>query len=174
MGLFLMLGIGQPQSQAQSADDLQIGFVNPQNILQRMPEMQAVRQRLQNFAERKQNELAEKEQEFQSQVQEYQQKESVISDAAKEREEERLGELRAELQQMSAEMQQEYQERQMELVSPLFEDIENAISEVAAERGLTFVLNTTTSNGDVIVLYASDEMQRNNDITNAVLERLEL
>lgn len=169
----LLFGVDQQKSHAQSSE-LEIGFVNQQTILNKMPDMKAVQQRLQNYVERKQEEISEREQDFQRQVQEYQQKESVISESAKTREEERLGELRAELQQMSYDLQEEYQERQQELIEPLFEKIQAAINEVAAERGLTFVLNTNTINGDVIVLYASPEAQSNYDITNDVVDRVEM
>jgi outer membrane protein len=37
---------------------------------------------------------------------------------------------------------------------------------------LTYVLNTTTSSGDAIILYASDEAQEKYDITDQVMQQL--
>ena len=51
-----------------TAQDMRIGFVDPQVILQRMPEMRAVEQRFQNFVQRKQEEIGNKEQEFQTEL----------------------------------------------------------------------------------------------------------
>src|SRR5690625_2269325 len=65
------------------AQDMKIGFVEPRAVLERMPEMRAVQQRLQNFAERKQNELIQKERELQTELEAYQQKVGVISEQAK-------------------------------------------------------------------------------------------
>jgi len=159
---------------AQQKQDLEVGYVDPQAILNKMPEMKAVQQRLQNFIEKKRKELASKQQDFQQQVSEYQQKESVISESAKKKEEERLGKLNSELQQMQGQIQQEVQQKQQELVGPLLDQIDAAISTVAQDMGLTYVINRTTSQGDVIVLYASEEAQNKYDITDQVMEELDI
>lgn len=154
------------------AQDTKIGYVDPQVILSKMPEMKAVQQRLENFIQRKQEELAAKQQNFQNEVAEYQKKVAVISEEAKAEEEKRLGELNAELRQYQMQIQQEVQQKQQELVGPLLEQINAAISTVAQEQGLTYVLNTTTSTGDVIILYASDEAQQKYNITDKVMREL--
>lgn len=168
----LIAGFGMTDATAQVQEELKIGYVDPQAILSKMPEMKAVQQRLQNFAQRKQQELANKEQTFQQQVTEYQQKSAVISEDAKTKEEERLGQLNAELQQFQQQIQQEYQQKQQELVGPLLQQIESAINTVASDMNLTYVLNTTTSNGDVIVLYASPDAREKYDITDQVMQQL--
>lgn len=171
--LIFMGFAGVSTSNAQQ-DNLEIGYVNPQSILNKMPEMKAVQQRLQNFVENKREEMAQKQQDFQQQVTEYQQKESVISENAKQKEEERLGKLNAELQQFQSQIQEEVQQKQQELVSPLLDQIDSAVSTVAQGMNLTYVINTTTSNGDVIVLYASDEAQQKYDITDQVMDELDM
>lgn len=155
-----------------SAQELKIGYVEPQAILAKMPEMKAVQQRLQNFAERKQQELAQKEQELNTEITNYQQKASVISEDAKAREEERLGKLNAELQQFRGQLQQQMQQKQQELVGPLLDQIGTAIDQVANNMNLTYVLNTTTSSGDAIILYASDDAKAKYDITDQVMQQL--
>lgn len=167
--LTLVATAGVSQSQAQ---EIKIGYVEPQAILAKMPEMKAVQQRLQNFAERKQKELAQKEQEFSSEVEQYEKKSAVISDQAKQKEEERLGKLNAQLQQFRTQLQREIQQKQQELVGPLLEQIGKAIDQVAQDMNLTYVINTTTSSGDAIILYASDEAQQKYDITDQVMVQL--
>ncbi|MDR8389786.1 OmpH family outer membrane protein [Aliifodinibius sp. S!AR15-10] len=157
---------------AQAQNNLSIGYVDPQAILSKMPEMKAVQQRLQNFADRKRQELQDKQASFQEQVTAYQQKSAVISEEAKQKEEQRLGQLQTELQQFQTQLQQEIQQKQQELVGPLLQQIEEAINTVAEERGLTYVLNTTTSNGDVIILYASPSAREQYDITDQVMQQL--
>ncbi|MDX1636564.1 MAG: OmpH family outer membrane protein [Balneolaceae bacterium] len=157
---------------AQAQDDLSIGYVDPQAILNKMPEMKAVQQRLQNFADRKRQELQDKQANFQQEVSAYQQKSAVISEEAKKKEEERLGQLQAELQQFQTQLQQEIQQKQQELVGPLLQQIEEAINAVAERRDLTYVLNTTTSNGDVIILYASPDAREQYNITDPVMREL--
>ncbi|MDZ7690007.1 MAG: OmpH family outer membrane protein [Balneolaceae bacterium] len=157
---------------AKAQDNLTIGYVDPQAILSKMPEMKAVQQRLQNFRDRKVQELQEKQSQFQQQLSAYQQKSTVISEEAKKKEEERLGQLQSELQQFQTQLQQEIQQKQQELVGPLLQQIEEAINKVAEERGLTYVLNTTTSQGDVIILYASPSAREQYDITDPVMQQL--
>ncbi|SMO77418.1 OmpH family outer membrane protein [Fodinibius sediminis] len=172
--LLCLFFIGFAGTSSAQAQQLEIGYVDPQAILSRMPEMKAVQQRLQNFMEKKRNELDTKRQEYQQQVSQYQQKESVISESAKQKEEERLGQLGAELQEFQSQLQQEVQQKQQELVGPLLDQIDTAIGTVANDMGLTYVLNTTTSNGDVIILYASDEAQQKYDITDEVMAELDM
>ncbi|MEX0844804.1 MAG: OmpH family outer membrane protein [Balneolaceae bacterium] len=160
------------QAQAQTQEEIKIGYVNPQAVLAKMPEMRAIQQRLQNFAERKQQELMQKERSFQQAVSEYEQKAGVISQEANQREQERLVQMQEELQLAQQEAEQALQQRREELLGPMFTQIGTAIDAVAEDMGLTYVLNTTTSNGDLIILYASDEYQEKYDITNAVMQEL--
>jgi outer membrane protein len=159
-------------STANAQQDLQIGYVDPQAVMNKMPEMKAVQQRLQNFIDKKRQEFSDKQADFQKQVSEYQQKEAVISDEAKQKEQERLGKLNAELQQYQTQTQQEIQKKQQELISPLLDQIDSAVSKVAKRMGLTYVINTNTSGGDVIILYASDEAKQKYNITEQVMNEL--
>ena len=157
---------------AHAQEEMQIGFVNPQAVLAKMPEMRAVQQRLQNFAEQKQQELKQKEDAFQQEYNNYQSKASVISDAANEREQQRLGQMQQDLITAQQEAEQALQTRREELLGPLFEQIATAIDAVAQQMNLSYVLNTTTSTGDLIILYASEEYQSKYDITEAVMKEL--
>ncbi|MEX0610121.1 MAG: OmpH family outer membrane protein [Balneolaceae bacterium] len=157
---------------AKAQEEVKIGYVNPQAVLAKMPEMKAIQQRLQNFAERKQSELTQKEREFQNEVSTYEQKAGVISEDANRREQERLGQLQQELANAQQQAEQELQQKREELLGPLFTQIGTAIDAVANQMNLSYVLNTTTSSGDLIILYASDEYQSKYDITDPVMQEL--
>ncbi len=173
-GFVFVIGLTAPVEIAQAQDQLTIGYVDPSMIMRSMPEMAAIERRLQNFVERKRQEFTEKEANFNQEVEQYQQKIAVISEEAQRQEEQRLAELNLELQEFQQNFQQEIQERQYTLLEPLLDKIQGAIEEVASERNMTFVLNTMTNQGDFIILYASDEAQQNYDITDAVMQRLDL
>ena len=158
-------------AKAQEAE-MKIGYVNPQAVLAKMPEMAAIQKRLQNFTEKKQQELLQKEQSFQQQVAEYEQKAGVRTEEANQREQQRLAQLQQDLSTAQQEAEQALQQRRQELLGPMFTQIGTAIDAVAEDMGLTYVLNTTTSSGDLIILYASDEYQQKYDITNAVMQEL--
>ncbi len=174
ISLLCFFAVGFSSLSTAQAQEMEIGYVDPQAILNKMPEMKAVQQRLQNFVERKRGEFTSKQQDFQQQLTEYQQKADVMNESARQREEERLGELNAELQQYQSQIQQEIQEKQQELVSPLLDQIDNAVGNVAESMGLTYVINTTTSQGDMIILYASDEAQEKYNITDQVMQELDI
>lgn len=169
LSFFIALGAAD---YAQAQDEPQIGFVNPQAILAKMPEMAAIQKRLQNFAEQKQKELMEQEQTFQNEVAQYEQRAGVISDEANRKEQERLGQMQNDLLSAQQEAEQALQAKRQELVGPLFSQIGTAINTVAERMGLSYVLNTTTSSGDQIILYASQEYQQKYDITEPVMQEL--
>lgn len=171
---FAVLCISFLAATPAEAQDMEIGFVEPRAILERMPEMRAVQQRLQNFAERKQNELAQKERELQTEMELYQQKVGVISEQARQEEEERLTQLDQEFRQLQSEAQEELQQQRSELMAPLLQQIQQAIDTVASRQGLDYVLNTTTSTGDVIILYVSPAVQEEFDITSDVMAELDI
>jgi outer membrane protein len=171
---FAILCISLLAAAPAEAQDMKIGFVEPRAILERMPEMRAVQQRLQNFAERKQNELVQKERELQTEMELYQQKVGVISEQARQDEEARLTQLDQEFRQLQSEAQQELQQQRAELMAPLLQQIQKSIDTVAQRKGLDYVLNTTTSTGDVIILYVSPAVQEEFDITNDVMTELDI
>ncbi|MEP2447528.1 hypothetical protein A8B79_02880 [Balneola sp. EhC07] len=165
--LFTLLLTGNTQAQ-----ELKIGFVNPQAILNRMPEMKAVQQRLKNFADRKSLEIQQKEAEFQNAVNVYEQKKDVISATAKAKDEEELQKMSEALNEATRKAQQDIQDKQNELLGPLQSQIGSAINTVADKQGLSYVLNITTSNGERIILYASQAYAAEYDITDAVMVQL--
>ncbi len=182
-GIILVLGLvatllGSPLVQPATAQgsgsesDIKIGYVDPQAILSKMPEMKAVQQKLRNFAERKQQELQQKQQSFQQQLEQFQDKSAVISEQAKKEQQQKLGEMNSQLQQFQTQIQQEIQKKQQELMEPVYGQIEKAIDAVASRQDLSYVLNTTTTNGDVIILYASDSAKEKYDITDQVMREL--
>jgi outer membrane protein len=171
--ILFVMGFGESKKiYAQTTEEVKIGYVNPQAILQNMPEMKAVQQRIQNFALRKQQELLAKEEAFQAEVTTYQQKIGVISAEAQAAEEERLGRLQNEFIQAQQSAETELEQKRQELVGPLLEQIGNAISVVAKRMELTYVLNTTTSTGDLVILYVSEKYAAENNITESVMVEL--
>lgn len=156
------------------AQDLKIGYVDPQSILQKMPAMAAVQKKLQNYGAKKQQDLTTQQNNYQQALQEYQQKAAVLSDEAKQKQQQNLQKMRQQLTQANQQAQQDMQQKQQELVAPLLQQVQDAINKVAKEMNLTYVINTMTSSGDYIILYASDSAQQKYDITQKVEDELNL
>lgn len=154
------------------AQDVRIGMVDAGEVLSEMPELTSVQDQLEGFANRKRRQFAQMESQFVQARQEFEQKVAVISEQARQNEQQQLSEMAAELQQFQQEYQQELMMRQEELISPLRDRIMDAINEVAADMNLAYVVNRMVNNGDMVVLYASDEMRNNFDITDRVKSRM--
>lgn len=161
------------QVQAQT-QELRIGVVDAGRILMMMPELENVSDQLDGFTNRKRREFAQLEAEFLRAREEFEQKVAVISESARRAEQERLSGLALRLQQFQMEYQQELMERQEALIAPLRDRIMNTINDVANELGLAYVINQMVNNGDMVVLYASPRMRENYDITNRVMDRMNI
>jgi outer membrane protein len=155
-----------------NAQQVRIGVVDATQVLAEMPELTTISDQLEGFTTRKRREFAQLETEFVQAREEFEQKVAVISESARQAEQERLAEMAARLQQFQQEYQQELLERQEALIEPLRTRILNAINEVAEDLGLAYVLNRMVNNGDMVVLYMSEEMSNRYDITNRVREKL--
>ncbi len=167
--LFLPLTGNQAYSQ-----ELKTGFVDYYAILDQMPEMRAVEQRLQNFYRDKLAEYQGKEREMQTAFEEYQIRSEVLSDAARQREEQRLNDLSLELRQFQTVFQQELQQRRSQLMRPLLEQLQAAIDRVARQHDIDFILQTTTATGDSVILWIAPEVRQQYDLTNAVMQSMDI
>lgn len=150
---------------------LKVGIMNPDDVLDAMPEAAQVQTDLENFAEERQAAFQQRYQSWIEEVTAF--SESVeagqLSDAEQAAEEERLSDMQEEITNMQQNLEREIQQRQAELFNPLLVKVEDAMSEVAEELGLDFVLNKTSNTGDPIIYYASE---RATDITQQVIEKL--
>lgn len=155
-----------------SAQETKIGFVSPQAILDRMPEMKAIQQRLTNFQDRQRIKLQNEDAALQQAAQTYEQKKDVISATANATELAKLQKMAEDFQKSQQEVQVAIQDKRRELLGPLNQQISEAIDAVAAKMGLSYVLNTVTSTGDLVILYASQEYGTKYNITDAVMVEL--
>lgn len=154
------------------AQELKIGYLNPQEVLQRMPETASVEKQLSDLAQSRQTSFTTRVQKFQTDVQRFQQNAAVMSNDAREKEEQRLIAEEEALQGLQTEIQEELATKRNELLRPLLEKIDSAISAVAKELSLTYVINETTSQGESILLFISDDGKNSLNITEKVLAKI--
>lgn len=159
------------------AQDFKIGYVDPRVILDRMPEAKAIQQQIQNLYERKSTDLSDKQRELQNEIELYQQKEGVISEQARQEEEERLILMDQEIRQLQTDVQQEIQQQQLELMTPLIEKIRSSVNQVASQQDLDLVLDIAPSGYSILdrtIIQTSPELQANFNITQQVIDDLGL
>lgn len=150
---------------------LKVGIMNPDDVLDAMPEATQVQADLESFAQERQAAFQQRYRTWIEEVTAYSERVEAgeISEAEQAAEEERLAEMQEEVTNMQQNLEREIQQRQAELFNPLLIKVEDAMAEVAEEMGLDFVLNKTSNTGDPIVYYASE---RATDITQQVIEKL--
>lgn len=162
---FLLLFVVNVTAFAQ----LEIGFMNAQEVLSQMPERSSVEQKLNDFIQQKRLQLQQRTTAFQDSVAEYQQNKASMSQAQITQEEQQLTKLETQLRQFQQNIQQQIQQRRSSLLQPLYQKMDQAIATVAENRNLDFVINEATSSGEQIIYYAASEQL---NITDEVLKQI--
>lgn len=153
--------------QTAVAQDVKIGYTEPNLIISQMAEYRSIMEQLQALAEGGQAEYQELVQTYQTDVTDYQKKQALLSQEVRQSREEQLIAKQTEIQQFLQSKEQELAEKELELLGPLLEKVQNAINEVAQEQGLNLILSAQPGTAPVI-LYADESM----DITEAVMNKL--
>ena len=146
---------------------LDIGYLNTQEVMTQMPERSQVQQELNSFIQEKRQELQQKTTEFQDAVAEFQQNQDSMSETEIQNREQQLAQMETEMTQFRQGLQQQIQQRRAKLLEPLYNKMNEAISTVAERNDLDFVINEATTNGESVVYYAASEKL---DITEQVLQ----
>jgi outer membrane protein len=150
------------------AQDLQIGFTDPNMIVAQMPEYQDVLEEMQSTYQSGQQEYQALIKKYQASLEDYQDKQALMSEATRKKREAELTQMQQKIQQFLSQKQQEMGQREAELIQPLLEKVQGAIDQVAEEQNLDLVLSTQAGNSSVILYAANDEM----DITAEVMSEL--
>lgn len=150
---------------------LKVGIMHPDDVLDALPETSQIEAELQQY-------IQERQQSFESQYQEWieemtafseKSENNELSEEEEQQEQERLSEREQELNNLQNRIQNQIQQKQNELFNPLLTRVEEAMAEVSSERGIDYVINKQTTQGDPIVYYSSE---RATDITEYVIEKL--
>jgi Skp family chaperone for outer membrane proteins len=146
---------------------LDIGYLNTQEVMSQMPNRSEVEQELNSFIQQKRTELQQRTTEFQDAVAQFQQNQQNMSESEIQKREKQLSQMEAEMTQYQRGLQQQIQQRRAKLLQPLYNTMNDAISTVAEKNNLDFVINEATSTGENVVYYAASEKM---DITDQVLQ----
>jgi outer membrane protein len=149
---------------------LKIGYVDSNTILDKLPDAQDARKRLDAMVQEWQAEINKMEQEWKTKYNDYDRRKLVLTDAA-----------RAELEGDLIKLEQQiidYRDKrfgtngelfvkQEEIMKPIQNRIFNVIQAIALEDDLDYVFDRS---GDIMLLYARER----HDLTARVLERLNI
>ncbi len=156
--LFILCGV-------QAQQTLKIGHVNIQELVQKHPAMDSIKvllQKEQTEMEEVYNEMLE---EHEARIQKFENESDSYSDFVKKTKQEEILEQAQKIQNYNQSAQQQLQQRNMELIQPIYQQINQEITNIAGQNHFTYVLDVSTGS----VAYISPESE---DITPLVLERI--
>ncbi len=162
----LLLGVLWLAGGAQAQH--RIGYVDTEYILSKLPEYQAVQQRLDQMVRDWQAELEQRRQEIDRMFEEYQARELLYTPEERQRRREEIARAEAELDRLRQQYfgpEGELFRQQETLLRPLQERILEAIENVAREEGYDYVLDKAAA---PLLLYAPPE----HDLSDRVLAEL--
>ncbi len=161
-----VVAIGLMAASKMDTDSKKFGYVNSMEILTAMPEMKTVEADLESYGKELDADYQKMVDEYQKKVAEYQKKEKEWSEAMKQVKQEELMQDQQRLQKTQQVFEDELMEKQQKLLAPLITKIETAINDVAKEKGLSYVFDTSKG----MLLYADQQ----DDITKEVKEKLKI
>ena len=130
-------------SVAATAQNLKFGYVNYTELVQLMPEMDAVREQLEAQEKETYETLGAMYQEYQSKAEQFQQKQSTWTPAIRDSKMKELQEIETRFQESQQIFQQELQQMQQMLQAPVYEKAQTTVTELAKAKGLAFVFEET-------------------------------
>ncbi len=149
---------------------IKIGYIDSDTIMDQLPDVQDVRQRLDALIQEWQAELGKLEKEWKTKYDDYEKRKLIMSDQTRVETEQELVQLEnriTEFRDKKFGANGELFQKQDELMKPVQNKIFNAIKEVAQEEDLDFVFDRS---GDIMILYAKEKY----DISSKVLSKLKL
>lgn len=149
-----------------------IGFLNPQLVLDQLPEREVIERQLNRWLDEKEAEFEELAVEFQRELRRFQEVADDLSPSELQRRQRNLQTLNQQLEEFQIRVERDLERRQAELLQPILMEIDQIIEEIAKSKGLTYVLNQATAEGELFLIHVSEEVAREFDLTPLVLERL--
>ncbi len=128
---------------AASAQNLKFGYVNYNELVMLMPEMDSVRVQLEAQQKEASETFGAMYEEYQTKIQQYQQKEATWTPAIKEAKAREIQEIEVRLQETEQIFQQEIQQMQQMLQAPVYEKAQTVVTDIAKAKGLAFVFEQT-------------------------------
>jgi len=158
MFFFLILG------GALTAQDLKIGYVDVERIIDSIPGKEEVRKILEEESNVWRAQAEEKMKELQQQREDYESQKLILSPEKKKSKEEEILLKEQEFNQLWADLQDKAQRRNAELTQPILEKAEKAINAIAERDNYSLIFDSSVAS----IVFGVAEM----DLTDQVIEEL--
>lgn len=169
IAFFAILGLAVMGNAGVNAQATKIGFTDHEIIIASMPEYASIQQKLQQEYLSAQESLQSLATTLQRDVEEYQVQQRLLTEERRAEREADLTERQQELQLAANTKDEELAQLEAELMSPIFERVQNAIDEVANAEGLDVVLRHRVGSQPIILFVNPESVI---DITINVARKL--
>ena len=131
-------------SVAASAQSLKWAYVDFNELVMLMPEMDEARATMEENQKTNEEILVAMYEEYQTKMTQYQQKAESWTPAIRESKEKEIMEIQARFEQTQQSLQQEIQVLQQNLQTPIYEKAQNTVTELAKAKGVAFVFEKSS------------------------------
>lgn len=167
--LVLLLAVFISLSTFLSAQ-LKIGYIDSDTVMDKLPDVQDARQKIDALIQEWQTELRQLETQWKTKYDDYEKRKLIMTDQTRTEVEAELVKLENDIAQFRDKKfgtNGELFQKQDELMKPVQNRIFNAIKLVAEEENLDFVFDRS---GDIMILFAKEQY----DISQKVLDKLKI
>jgi len=133
-----------------------IAYINFDQLIELMPETKSVRTQLETYNKQFQDQYTSMTGEYQQKAQAYEAQRATMTDAIRTAKESELQDLQKRIQAFQTDAQQKVSTKTNELSKPLFDKARGIISQVAKDKGYTYVINASQT--DLIVSPPGDDL----------------
>ena len=139
MKKIIMITAMAVMSVAAMAQDFKFGYVDFNEVIMLMPEMDEARATIEENQKTNEEILMTMYKEYETKMQQYQQNNATWTPAVREMKEKELMQLEQNLQQNQQVLQQELQQLQQQLQAPIYKKAQDTVNELAKAKGLALV-----------------------------------
>jgi outer membrane protein len=136
---------------------LKFGHINSTELIQMMPQTKQADSTLKKEADSYEQQLRAMTAEYQSKLQSYQRNDSM-PDAIRAMKEKELQDLGQRIQEFQQTAQESMQKRKEEIYTPILKKAEDAIKDIAKEKGYAYIFDTSPGTGAVLYAQPSDNI----------------
>lgn len=129
-----------------------VGYINLGQLVQQLPETKTIQDQVNAYSKQFLDQLTAMNNDFQAKAKDYQDHKSSMTDAARTAREAELSDLQKRLQEYSNTSQQNVEAKSNELAKPLFDKVKAAVTQVAKEKGYSYVINSSAVQGDLLLV----------------------
>lgn len=147
VAVILMATLGSFSANAQK-----IGYVDMQDIISQMPETAQADSALGSYRDNLVQQYQSMNQEFQTKADAFVKDSVKMNQAIKEAKRAELRDLQSRISQLQQSSQQELQQEQGQLLQPIIEKVQKAVSELAKAKGYAYVLDDSQGGGGNILV----------------------